>query len=195
MKKGICSIAMLMMVTVLMFGCASTPTLTPAQSELENAPDWVKDGGSSIEGGSASTGNAKIGAAGMNFARTEALAAARDELARQISIKVKNMTKSFTQSIGNGDAETVDRVSTQVSKQVANQTLQGSKQRSTWISPLNNLYVLVVIDENSLKNAVKNSVQTSFKNEQALWQEFLAKKAHEELNKEVEKEFGDHKNQ
>ena len=36
-----------------------------------------------------------------------------------------------------------------------------------------------------------NSVQTSPKNDQTLWQEFQAKKAHEELDDEIEKEFGE----
>ena len=38
--------------------------------------------------------------------------------------------------------------------------------------------------------AVKEQVQTSYKNEQALWQQFQAKKANEELDAEIEKEFG-----
>ena len=169
-------------------GCSTTPKAVPDSSELADAPSWVLDGGGSIEGGSAAVGSARIGNAGMNFARTEALANARDELARQLSLKVKNMVKNFTQTTGIGDDETVDKVSSQVSKQVANQTLNGSKQKDTWISPSSNLYVLVVIDSSSLKNAIKNSVKTSFKNEQALWQQFQAKKGHDELDKEIEKE-------
>jgi len=153
------------------------------------------DGGGSMEGGMAAVGSAKIGNAGMNFARTEALANGRDELARQMSVKVKNMVKNFTQSTGIGDDETVDKVSSQVSKQVANQTLNGSRQKDSWISPSSTLYVLVAVDPAIVKESIKNAVQTSFKNEQALWQQFQAKKAYDELDKEIDKEFGDFKTQ
>jgi hypothetical protein len=62
-----------------------------------------------------------------------------------------------------------------------------------WISPSKDLYVLVFIDNETLKTSVKNSVQTSMKNEAALWQQFQAKKAYDDLEKEIEKEFGSYK--
>ena len=161
--------------------------------EFAGAPGWVLDGGGSIEGGQAAVGVAKVGKAGIGFARTEALTDARNELARQQSLKVKDLVKRFTQSIGTGDAETVDRVSSQVSKQVAQQTLIGTRQKEMWLSPTDNLYVLVVIDNSIVKNSVKDAVQTSFRNEEALYQQFQAKMGHEELEKEVEKEFGEAK--
>ncbi len=40
-----------------------------------------------------------------------------------------------------------------------------------------------------VKDFIKTQVETSFKNEQALWQLYQAKKAHEELEGEIEKEF------
>jgi hypothetical protein len=128
----------------------------------------------------------------MQFTRTEALAAARDELARQMTLKVKNMVKNFTQATGIGDDEVVDRVSAQVSKQVSKQTLTGSKQKDLWISPSSELFVLVVLDPASVGEAVKESIKTSYKNERALWQQFQGKKAQEELDAEIEKEFGDY---
>ncbi|MBW1895125.1 MAG: LPP20 family lipoprotein [Deltaproteobacteria bacterium] len=186
------------LVTVLVFalfflgGCASTPSTV---DEYEDAPSWVLDGGSSVEEGSAAVGSAKISKAGMNFTRTEALAYARDELAKQLGVKVKNMVKNFTQSTGIGDDETVDKVSSQVSTQVTKETISGSRQKDIWISPSKDLYVLVYIDSETLKASVKNSVQTSMKNEAALWQQFQAKKAYDDLDKEIEKEFGAYKNQ
>jgi ABC-type sulfate transport system substrate-binding protein len=89
-----------------------------------------------MEGGLTGLGAAKIGAAGLQFARTEAIANARDEMARTLSIKVKNMFKNFTQVTGVGDAETVDKVSANVSKQVANQTLEGSRAKNVWLKRL-----------------------------------------------------------
>jgi hypothetical protein len=158
------------------------------KNEFANAPRWVLN--PEVESGLASVGSAKIGKAGIQFARTEALANARDELARMISVKVKNMVKNFTQQIGVGDEQTVDKVSAQVSKQVTYQVLNGSRQKDMWISPSGELYVLVVLDPESVKDVVKQETISSFKNDRALWQQFQAKKAYEELEKEIEKEFG-----
>lgn len=192
MKKTVLSLAVLVAFSMLVVGCESTPKVKGAtQSEFANAPAWVLD--PTMEGGLSAVGSAKMSKAGLSFTKTNALANGRDELARQMSVKVKNLVKNFTQSTGIGDDETVDRVSVNVSKQVASQTLQGSKQKATWISPSNELFVLLVLDPSSVADAVKASVQTSMKNEKALWQQFQAKKGHEELDKEIEKEFGDFK--
>jgi len=60
---------------------------------FEGAPAWVLD--PTMEGGITGLGSAKIGPAGISFARQEATAAARDEMARNISVKVNNMFKSL----------------------------------------------------------------------------------------------------
>ena len=151
------------------------------------APSWVLM--PDVEGGLAAAGSAKIGSAGMQFAKTEAMASARDAMARQISVKVNNMFKSFTQTTGVGDAQTVDKVAANVSKQVAQQTLQGTKQKDAWISPCNELWVFLVMDPNVAETATKQAVKTSLRNEQALWQQFQAKKAQDELDAAIEKEF------
>ncbi len=74
---------------------------------------------------------------------------------------------------------------------MAKQTLSGSRQKDTWISPNNNYFVLVVLDPAAAGEAVKESMKTSFKNEKALWQQFQAKKAQDELDAEIEKEFAE----
>lgn len=206
MKKVMVALMVLAFGSLFFFGCATTPEEPSAEAvskvesaeyknEFSNAPSWVMDGGSSMEGGTAAVGSAKIGKAGINFARTEAMANGRNELARQVSVKVKNLVKNFTQTTGIGDSETVEKVSSEVSKHLSNETLIGSRQKEAWISPSSELYVLVVIDPAAIRHTIKDSVQTSLRNEQALWQMFQAKKAHEELEKEIEKEFGEFKNQ
>lgn len=191
MKKMVVLTAMLIFALTFLGGCASTKDVM--EDEFEDAPSWVLDGGSSVDEGAAAVGSAKISKAGMNFTRTEALAYGRDELAKQLGVKVKNMVKNFTQTTGIGDDETVDKVSSQVSTQVTKETISGSRQKEMWISPSKDLYVLVFIDNETLKTAVKNSVQTSMKNEAALWQQFQAKKAYDDLDKEIDKEFGSFK--
>lgn len=197
--KKLSTLALILSVPLFLGSCAKKekpqPQPQPAKvqnqkwaGEFANAPRWVLS--PEMEGGLSAVGSAKIGKAGIQFARTEALANARDELARMLQVKVKNMVKNFTQVIGAGDEQTVDKVSVQVSKQVTSTVLQGSKQKDMWISPSGELYVLVVLDPQSVKQAVKEATLSSFKNERALWQKFQAKKAYEELDKEIDKEFG-----
>ncbi len=154
---------------------------------LKDAPDWVIAGGA--EGGFTSVGAAQISKAGVQFARTAAMGNARDEMARSISVKVNNMLKDFTQVTGIGDDETVDKVTASVSKQVASQTLNGTVQKAIWQSPCSELYVLIASDPGVVQAAVKNSVTSSYKNENALWQQFQAQKAQDELDAAIATEF------
>ncbi|RMA92535.1 LPP20 family lipoprotein [Hydrogenothermus marinus] len=197
--KKVLSLFLVIFVSFFFGSCAKKKIEKPKQqpakiqnqkwkNEFQNAPVWVLNppNGKQL----AAVGSAKIGKAGIQFARTEALANARDELARMLSVKVKNMVKNFSQQIGVGEDQTVDKVTAIVSKQVTAQLLQGSMQKDMWISPSGELYVLVVLDPQAVKEAVKQATLASFKNERALWQQFQAKKAYEELDKEIEKEFG-----
>ncbi len=167
---------------------AATKTGFEQDPCFKGAPGWVFN--PQVEGATlAAVGSAKIGKAGLSFARTEALSNARDELARMIEIRVKNMVKNFMQVTGIGDEETVDRVSVQVSKQVAYQTIRGSKQVAMWRSPCGELFVLVAVDPGTVKEFIKTQLETSLRNEKALWQMYQAKKAWKELDEEIDKEF------
>jgi hypothetical protein len=187
MKRIILTI---MLVSLVAVGCGKKTVAAPKVSDVcfNGAPAWVFS--PELEGGLAAAGSAKVGPAGMQFARTEAMSTGRDELARMVTVKVENMVKNFTQVTGIGDAQTVDKVSAQVSKQVADQTLNGSRQKDIWMSPCSELWVLVVLDPTLLKATSAQAIQSSFKDDNALWQQFQSKKAFEELEKELSKEFG-----
>ncbi|MCP3925931.1 MAG: hypothetical protein GY714_25480 [Desulfobacterales bacterium] len=186
MKKLLLIATVLMLSSLLLVGCGDSKP----ESDL---PDWVDN--PSLEGGISASGSAKIGAAGRNFAKTEASAQARDEIARQLGVKVKNMVKNFVQVSGVGDDQAVDKATSQVSKQVTSQLLNGSKITKVFVDKTakpKELYVLVVLDPASIANAkaaMKAAVKTSFKNDRALWQQFQAKRADQDLDKEIEKEF------
>ena len=186
MKRIILTIVLVSLVAV---GCGKKAA-APKISDVcfNGAPQWVFT--PELESGLAAAGSAKIGPAGMQFAKTEAMASGRDELARMLELKVQNMVKNFTQTTGIGDAQTVDKVSAQVSKQVANQTLTGSRQKDIWQSPCNELWVLVALDPTLVKAQTSQAIMSSFKNDNALWQQFQSQKAFEELEKEIGKELG-----
>src|SRR6056297_1817903 len=195
MKHPLTALAIVLLCAVFAAGCGSTPSGVDEASgmaeEFENAPDWVTSGGSDIKG-LAGVGSARIGEAGVGFARTEAMAMARAEMTRQMQVKVKDLVKNFTKQIGAGQGQTVDKLSAQVSKQVTRQSISGSRQKASWISPSSTIYTLVTVDPESVQKYIKDSVKTSLRNDEALWQQFQAEKGFEELDEEIRKEFGDY---
>ena len=179
-------------ITAIFTGCGNNSPLIPkiSQCEIDNAkaPAWVCNGGADMKGGIFAVGSVSKSPLGVGFQREEAMAAARDEIAREINLKVKNMFKSYLSSTGAGDNQTAERVATFVSKQLAMQILRGSKLVDTWISPKGTMYVLVGM-KGDIKNFIKKALNTTFKNDEALWQEFKAKKAQQQLDFEIDKEF------
>ena len=174
-------------------GCMNQPAPKVDQCTIDGAAakPWVCNGGSMMEGGLFAVGSAEKSPLGPSFQRTEATAAARDALARQIKVKVKNMFKQFQATTGIGDEQTAEKATQNVSKQVAAATLSGSKIMDIWTSPKGTMYVLVGMpDPKTIKQEVKKAVKTSLHNEKALWQKFLAQKADKELEAAVDKEFG-----
>ena len=188
MKKVLFTISAATM--IMMSGCSSKSEVAvqvaPAEikNELSGAPKWVLS--PSDEKGINSAGSAKVGKGGTQFAITEAEANARDSMARQMQVKVSNMVKNFTQQTGVGDGQTVDKVVSSVSKQITQQELMGTQRKEVWVSPSGELWVLMSMSEQSVL-AVKNAIKSSFKNDDALWQQFQAKKAQDELDSELMK--------
>ena len=137
-----------------------------------------------VEGMYASVGVAQKSKAGMGFMQRVALANGRSNLAQQITTQVKDKVETFTRSTSNGDAQTIDQVMTAVSKQVAKVDLQGSKMVDSWNAPSGALYLLVTVGQTKINKKVKQSITSSFQNDDALWQQFQSKNALEDLDKE-----------
>jgi len=195
MKKVLVSATIALGLMGVMTGCMNNqpqqPNLEACMIDGKQAPSWVCDGGAMMEGGLFAVGSAEMSPLGRSFQRTEATAAARDALARQIKVKVKNMFKQFQATTGIGDEQTAEKATQNVSKQVAQATLSGSKVMKVWLSPKGTMYVLVGMpDPKAVQQEVKKAVKTSLHNDKALWQKFLAQKADKELDAAVDKEFG-----
>ena len=148
------------------------------------APEWAC-GNANADDEITAVGSAPLSKMGQSFSRREAMASARSNLAQQIQTLVKDKVELFARSTGVGGDEVADKVSTQVSKQVAKVTLNGSKQLKYWQNTSTQaIYVLVGVSENAMNKEVKNSVKSSYKNDNALWQQFQSKQALESLDKE-----------
>lgn len=181
--------------TLFFTGCANQPNQITQPTnqvyvdpELDGAPTWVLM--PMVEGTIAEVGSAKKNVAGdISFQRNEAMADARDNLAKLISTKVKNMFKSFKSATGTGETATFDKSVETVSKQIASQTLNGTEVKGTWISKTGTLYVLMAVNSDAVANMMEKTIKSnsSFKNDRALYQKFLASKAQGELDTELEK--------
>ncbi len=188
MIKALSSMAIAGLVAATIIGCGAAPE--PKQEETdfrckqENvlAPKWTCI--PMVEGAYAGVGISPKSAAGVGHMRRVATANGRSDLAQQIKSQVKDKVETFTRTTGLGDAETVDNVNTAVSKQIAKVDLQGSKAVDAWTAPSGALYLLVTVPEATVNGEVKAAVKTSFKNDNALWQQFQSKNALEGLDKE-----------
>ncbi len=188
MIKFISSIALAGLIAATMTGCGGETPKPKEDADFrckqENvlAPKWTCV--PFVEGAYAGVGIAEKSAAGMGHMRRVAMANGRSDLAQQIQTQVKDKIELFTRTTGVSDTETVDKVTTAVTKQVAKVDLQGSKAVDSWTAPSGNLYLLVTVPESTVNKEVKKAVSSSFKNDNALWQQFQSKQALESLEKE-----------
>lgn len=163
--------------TIEKFGCTQ---------EDVKAPKWTCIPG--VDGFYSGVGIAPYSAAGMGHMRKVAVANGRSDLAQQIKSQVKDKIEVFTQTTGDGERETVDRVTTAVSKQLAKVNLQGSKGIDVWTAPSGALYMLVTVPKSSINKEVKKAVTSSFQSDDALWQQFKSQQALEALDNEFPSE-------
>jgi len=192
-KSLLITLASLSLIAAVFTGCNEGPK-PAAEADFRCyqdgvlAPDFTCDPFSS--GSITALGVAKMNAGNDKaYQRTEAMASARDALARQMEVKVSNLFKKYKATTGSGSAATFDASSSDVSKQLASQTLIGSKQIGrSWRHPkTNELFIMVGISTNEVQDKMEDAVKTSFKNDQAMYQKFLAEKANGELSRELEK--------
>lgn len=188
MIKTMSSIALAALLFVTITGCSKEVKVgedrPDFQCKQENvtAPTWSCI--PTVEDSYAGVGIAEKSAAGMDHMRRVALANGRSDLAQQIQSQVKDKITIYTGTTGVGGGETVDKAIETVTKQVAKVDLVGSKAVDMWTAPSGAIYMLVTVSQNSANEQIKNNIKTSFKNDQALWQQFKAKNALEELEKD-----------
>jgi len=192
MIKTMSSIALAALLSVTITGCSKD--VKPEERSVDfsckqenvSAPKWTCI--PEIADSYAGVGIAEKSAAGMDHMRRVALANGRSDLAQQIESQVKDKITIYTGTTGVGGGETVDKAIETVTKQVAKVDLVGSKAVDMWTAPSGAIFMLVTVSQNSANEQIKNNIKTSFKNDQALWQQFKAKNALEELEKDFPSE-------
>ena len=189
MNTGLIGISGVML-TLLLTGCGSdeikqaAPDCVFPDSPTTDAPGWVCD--QPVEGVEVSAvGVAEKTAAGHSFMKNMAATDARVQLAQSMKVHVQNMVKQYAETTGAADSETVDKVNTSVTKQITDETLVGTKIFKTRTSPNGTLYVLLGMDATMAAQATENALKTSMGNDKALWQQFKAQKAQDELAADI----------
>jgi hypothetical protein len=179
-------LASVVTVAFLLTSCGSGDVKPPApdcvfpDDPSVEAPGWICD--EPVEGVEVSAvGVAEKTSAGHSFMKNMAATDARVQLAQAMKVHVQNMVKQYAETTGAADTETVDKVNSSVTKQITDETLVGTKIFKTRSSPNGTLYVLLGMDSSITAQATENALNSSMNNDKALWQQFKAEKAQDEL--------------
>ena len=190
MFKTISLVTIITVLAISITGCSKE-----AQPEAEDdfrckqenvlAPKWtcIPD----VDNYYSGVGIAQKSAAGMAHMKRVAIANGRSDLAQQIKSDIKDKITIYSGTTGVSSDETIDQTTEAVTKQLAKVSLVGSKAVDSWTSPSGALYLLVTVPKKSTNKQIRENLKTSYKNERALWQQFKAKNALENL----EKDFAD----
>ncbi|MCY3956498.1 MAG: LPP20 family lipoprotein [Nitrospira sp.] len=186
-------------------GCESTPTgeemggtrrALPIQDV--DGPEWITKNGAAFNDEKHvfyGVGNA-AGIQNPALRRRSAEAAARRFLAENFQVYVAGLNKQYLAETTAGDMEraSVEQHVEDVMKQVTDATLVGTKMIEYWEHPdRNEAYALAKLDLDEFLEAMQKYGATvnEFKELDATMREFIrknARKAHEELNKELKKQ-------
>lgn len=198
MKSKIVLIAGVSLFTVLS-GCASTAGNTTNKSTqatyderckfpgtAELAPSWICEPLPGWEVTAKGVGEPT--AAGYAFQEQMAMTAGRVALAQQFKIYVANRITQVVGTTGTAKTETVDQAKQSATNLITEQTLTGSRVVKSVQGPDGKLWVLMGLDSSAVENLTQSAVKTSMKNDNALWQQFQAKKGLDELATEIAKQ-------
>jgi len=146
-------------------GCGSSPPKpqNALQAELVGAPKWASGAcqlGLQNKKGICGTGSVS-GMTNVALARSAAEGRARTELARSLQTRVKAMLKDYQAATqgGPGNLTASEQHIEDVSKQITDQTLTGTRLEDTWISNAGTFWALVVLDTDAFKDSMNNMKQ------------------------------------
>lgn len=147
---------------LLCFGCGGDQV--KSEGVPENTPKWAMTPPDACGVGIAKhRGN-------LGMAKTTAEARGRDALARELATKVEGMIKDYQQSGETDGKDFTEELTTQVSRQIVDQTLVGTRTRIAHVSEGDDkqYYALVCLDPESFAGAFDRMNQLSQKQRAAL---------------------------
>ena len=158
-------IAVFLITVVALVGCGSSGPKEPGsviENELDGAPDWVLKGkgsdGEVIYGVGAIAGTRNVA-----LARSTAEGRGRTEIARSLEVGIESMLKDYQSTTTGGEffalAANDEQHIEDVSRQMTNITLTGTRQEDLWISKTGTLHVLMALDIDDFKEAIQGMDQ------------------------------------
>jgi hypothetical protein len=178
------SLLVLIAFAVGMLGCGGgAPQPGTPEATLVDIPDWYSN---PPQDPNYLFAAATAMSRDMQLAVDKAKQQARTDLASQLEVKVKGITKSFTEEVGmNEDSEMLSQF-TQASKAVVSTVMNGTRVNKQDIKVDNGIYRAYVLMELPL-GAANAALMQQIKNNQNLYTRFRATQAFDELETEVEK--------
>lgn len=169
--------------TLIAFSGCSSKSLS--KQEFNNAPEWVKI--PRVKGYITGLGTAQPNQGNdIALQRSEAMAIARDDIARQIETKVGSFTDKFAESTGTKEKRSFARDVKSKIRNITKMKLRGARTKKSWMSESGRLYLLMTLETKEVLNMLKQS-SSNLKDKDIKFQRFLSEKNLKELEKELEK--------
>jgi hypothetical protein len=142
---------------LVLAGCGGNRHLAEGyrNPSLEGAPQWVFT--PEFEEAVAEVGSAPPSPGGFQFQRTEALANARDELARKLHLEMESVLKQRAEQNDSGKRRRLQKVVASLSDQTVRLNLAGSVQKDLWIARDGTMFVLVALDRDHVAEALREA--------------------------------------
>jgi hypothetical protein len=126
--------------------------------ELAGAPDWVKKGCASYWENKEDRRICGVGSVNntgsMSMARSAAKSRARSSIARTLQTRVESMLKDYQANTAQGDEFQDEQKIVNVSKQVTDVSLSGTRQVQSWMSNSGTFYVMMAMDLSNFQSAL-----------------------------------------
>jgi thiaminase len=167
-----------------MLGCGGgAPQPGTPEATLDNIPEWYsnppQDPNYLFAAATAMSRN-------MQVSVDKAKQQARTDLASQLEVKVKGITKSFTEEVGMNEESELLTQFTEASKAVVSTVMNGTRVKNQDIKVENGIYRSYVLMELPL-GAANAALMQQIRNNENMYTRFRATQAFDELETEVEK--------
>ena len=143
------------------------------------APDWVCN--PFIDGNFGGVGSAAKSPLGRSFQQIEAIANARDNLAKELGGKVKEKIVTL---LGSHIRGIYRKIATNIQDDISSQRIEGARLKHRWKTPNNTLFIYVTLDPQGIinfKDVAEKIVKKHLKKNQTLYKDLLGKISIEEL--------------
>jgi hypothetical protein len=145
----------------LLAACGGSATPAPKnalQAEAQGLPPWaLGDCRETLDDKHMLCGSGSVqGMSNLGLARSAAEGRARTELSRTLQVRVKEMLKDYQAATqGGAENETASEQHIEdVSRQITDMTLVGSRVKDTFISDSGTFWALVVLDSSAFKTSL-----------------------------------------